>query len=103
LIPPSNVKPLMLRGDVVDAVRQVRSHICAVENVDQGRGILTGVRAAVQRDGQWEPGTVNDRADRRLRDYAERLKGFGRALGPSEVPERSPAEVDERTPRLRHA
>ena len=103
LIPPSNIKNLMLREDVVDAVRQGRFHIWAVTSVDEGMEILTGVRAGTQRDGQWEPGTVNERADKRLRDYAERLKGFGRPVGPAEVPERSPAEVDERTPRLRRS
>jgi lon-related putative ATP-dependent protease len=101
LIPPANVKNLMLREDVVDSVREGRFHIWAVASVDEGIEILTGVRAGTQRDGQWEPGTVNERADARLRDYAERLKGFGRAPGPAEMPERSPAEVDERTPRLR--
>src|SRR5262245_61218772 len=102
MIPPTNVNNLMLREDVVDAVREGRFHIWAVASVDDGMEILTGVRAGTQRDGRWEPGTVNERADSRLRDYAERLKGFGRAAGPSELPERSPAEVDERTPRLRH-
>src|SRR5262245_56477119 len=100
MIPPTNVNNLMLREDVVDAVREGRFHIWAVASVDEGMEILTGVRAGTQRDGQWEPGTVNERADARLRGYAERLKGFGRAVGPSEVPERSPAVVDERTPRL---
>jgi lon-related putative ATP-dependent protease len=101
LIPPANVKNLMLREDIVDAVRQGNFHIWAVASVDEGMEILTGVRAGTQRDGQWEPGTVNERADRRLQEYAERLKGFGRAVGPAELPERSPAQVDERTPRLR--
>jgi lon-related putative ATP-dependent protease len=100
LIPPANVKNLMLREDVVEAVRQGRFHIWAVASVDEGMEILTGVKAGAQRDGRWEPGTVNERADNRLRDYAERLKGFGRAPGPGEVAERSPAEVNERTPRL---
>jgi predicted ATP-dependent protease len=101
LIPPANIKNLMLREDVVDAVRQGGFHIWAVASVDQGMEILSGVRAGAQLDGQWEAGTVNDLVDRRLRDYAERLKGFGRAVGPAEVAERSPAEVDERTPRVR--
>ncbi|MBV9577801.1 MAG: AAA family ATPase, partial [Chloroflexi bacterium] len=100
LIPPANVKNLMLREDVVDAVREGRFHVWAVASVDEGIEILTGVRAGTQRDGQWEPGTVNELVDRRLRDYAERLKGFGRTVGPAEMPERSPAQVDERTPRL---
>jgi lon-related putative ATP-dependent protease len=100
LIPPSNVKNLMLRDDVVDSVRQGRFHIWAVASVDEGMEILTGVKAGTWRDGQWEPGTVNERADARLRDYAERLKGFGRGVGPAAAAERSPAVVDERTPRL---
>jgi lon-related putative ATP-dependent protease len=100
LIPPSNVKNLMLREDVVESVRQGRFHIWAVSSVDQGMEILTGVKAGTRRDGQWEPGTVNERADARLRDYAERLKGFGRGVGPAAAPELSPAVVDERTPRL---
>jgi lon-related putative ATP-dependent protease len=102
LIPPANVQNLMLREDVVDAVRQGRFHIWAVASVDDGMEILTGVKAGTQQDGRWEPGTVNERADRRLRDYAELLKGFGRSVGPAELPERSPAQVDERTPRLGH-
>jgi lon-related putative ATP-dependent protease len=100
MIPPSNVKNLMLREDVVDAVRQGQFHIWAVTSVDEGMEILTGVKAGTRRDGQWEPGTVNERADARLREYAERLKDFGRAVGPAAAPERSPAEIDERTPRL---
>ena len=100
LIPPANIKNLMLREDVVDAVRQGRFHIWAVASVDEGMEVLTGVKAGVQRDGQWEAGTVNELADKQLLEYAERLKGFGRAPERTEVLERSPAEVDERTPRL---
>lgn len=99
LIPPSNIQNLMLREDVVDAVRQGLFHIWAVSSVDEGLEILTGVRAGTQQDGRWEPGTVNERADARLRDYAERLKNAARVPGPA-VLERSPAEVDQRTPRV---
>jgi lon-related putative ATP-dependent protease len=102
LIPRSNVQNLMLREDVVDAVRQGRFHIWSVATIDEGIEILTGVKAGMQHDGRWEPGTVNERADTQLREYAERLKGFGRgAPERAEVLERSPAQVDERTPRLR--
>jgi hypothetical protein len=43
---------------------------------------------------------VNQLADTKLRDYAERLKNFGRAPVAADVADRAPAEVDERTPRL---
>jgi predicted ATP-dependent protease len=101
LIPPANVKNLMLREDVVDAVREGQFHIWAVTSIDEGLEILTGVKAGTQRDGQWEPGTVNERADARLRDYAERLRGSGRVPAPAVVLERAPAEVDQQTPRVR--
>ena len=45
LIPASNVKHLMLRQDVVDAVTEGRFHIYPVEHVDQGIEILTGLPA----------------------------------------------------------
>jgi lon-related putative ATP-dependent protease len=100
IIPKANVKHLMLRDDVVEAVRQGRFHIWAVETVDQGVEILTGVPAGRRRaDGTWEEGTVNARVDRKLQEYAERLKRFGRGI---ERVERAvePAEVGPRAPRV---
>ena len=45
LIPAANVKHLMLRQDVVEAVRAGKFSIYAVENVDQAMELLTGVPA----------------------------------------------------------
>jgi predicted ATP-dependent protease len=45
LIPAANVKHLMLRQDVVEAVRAKKFNIYAVENVDQAMELLTGVPA----------------------------------------------------------
>jgi predicted ATP-dependent protease len=45
LIPAANVKHLMLRQDVVEAVRAKKFSIYAVENVDQAMELLTGVLA----------------------------------------------------------
>ncbi len=45
LIPAANVKHLMLRQDVVEAVRAKKFSIYAVENVDQAMELLTGVPA----------------------------------------------------------
>ncbi|MEK9137254.1 MAG: ATP-binding protein, partial [Bacteroidota bacterium] len=42
LIPPGNIKDLMLRHDVVEAVRAKKFHIYAVETIDEGIAILTG-------------------------------------------------------------
>jgi lon-related putative ATP-dependent protease len=69
LIPESNVKNLMLREEVVQAVSQGRFVIYPVSSVDQGIEILTGKPAAA----------VHARVEQRLGDYAERARVFGAA------------------------
>ncbi len=77
IIPESNAQNLMLKEEVVDAVKAGKFHIHPVKTIDQGIEILTGVRAgARQPDGTFEGGTVNHRVDRRLREMAERLREF---------------------------
>ena len=80
LIPASNVKNLMLRRDVVEAVTAGRFHIYPIETVDQGIEILTGVPAG-SRDaaGQFPPGTINFKVEHRLSEFADRVRAFGTA------------------------
>ncbi|MEO5337326.1 MAG: AAA family ATPase [Magnetospirillum sp. WYHS-4] len=60
LIPAANVKHLMLKKDVVDAVRADKFHLFAVETVDQGIEILTGLPAGAPDDkGEYPIGSVN--------------------------------------------
>ena len=78
IIPEANRKDLMLKPDVVEAVRQGVFHLWAVTSVDQGIEILTGVAAGErQEDGSWPEDTVNARVDRRLREMAEIAGKFG--------------------------
>lgn len=78
MIPESNVKHLMLREDVVKAVRQGKFHVYAVKTVEEGIEILTGTPAGqAQPDGSYPGGTVNYLVDQRLRDYVERSKQLG--------------------------
>ena len=73
IIPASNVRHLMLRRDVVDAVRAGRFQIYAVEMIDQGIEILTGVPAGEREsDGKFPEGSVNARVEARLIDFAEK-------------------------------
>jgi predicted ATP-dependent protease len=72
LIPAANVRNLLLRSDVIDAVRQGQFHIYPTHTVDEGMEILTGVRAGTPD----EDGTVNEVVSRRLRDLATGLKAF---------------------------
>jgi len=73
LIPAANVKHLMLRQDVVEAVAQERFHIYAIGHVDEGIEILTGVPAGEpDAEGNYPEGTVNWRVQARLKALAER-------------------------------
>ena len=78
MIPKANVQHLMLREDVVEAVRQGRFSIWAVEHIDQGVEILTGVKAGGRgADGRFPAGTVNRMVEDKLRSFAERARAFG--------------------------
>ncbi|MBO0860525.1 MAG: AAA family ATPase [Chloracidobacterium sp.] len=102
IIPAASLKNLMLREDVIDEVRHGRFHIWAVRTIDEGIEILTGAPAGRRRpDGTWEPETVNARVDQRLRDYAQRLRDFGRTVELAESRERKPAEIGPQAPRVR--
>jgi predicted ATP-dependent protease len=73
LIPAANVKHLMLRDDVVDACRCGLFAVYAVESIDQGIGILTGVPAGdADAKGEFPVGTVNRAVARRLAGFARR-------------------------------
>lgn len=83
LIPAANVKHLMLRREVVEAVAAGRFHIYPVVTVDQGIEILTGVPAG-ERDafGRFPPGSINFRVEQRLADFAERARAPGSGPAP---------------------
>lgn len=72
IIPRANVQHLMLKQEVVDAVEAGRFHVYAIENVDQGMMLLTGVDAG-ERDskGNFPAGTVNGRVEARLLAMSE--------------------------------
>ena len=77
MIPESNVKDLMLRQDVVEAVGKGRFHIYPVKSIDQGIEILTGKKGGKRKaDGSYPKGSINRRVDDKLRELAEGLKNF---------------------------
>lgn len=77
IIPKSNVPHLMLKEEVVEAVREGKFHIWAVETIDEGIEILTGVPAGEpDSGGNFPPGTVNALVQERLREMAETTREF---------------------------
>ena len=77
MIPESNVKDLMLRPDVVEAVKEKKFHIYPVKSIDQGIEILTGKKAGKRKaDGFYPKGSINKLVDDKLAELAEGLKNF---------------------------
>jgi len=75
IIPKANVQDLMLKKEVMDAVRDGQFHVWAIGHVDEAVELLTGVPAGQrQADGTWEPDTVNDKVDKKLRHMMELAK-----------------------------
>ena len=80
LIPKSNVQHLMLREDVVEAVRNGQFSIYPVGTIDEGIEILTGVKAGERSaDGRFPGGTINRLVEDKLRLFAERGRNFAKS------------------------
>jgi lon-related putative ATP-dependent protease len=77
MIPYSNIQNLMLKEEIVDAVKVGKFHIYSAKTIDEGIEVLTGVKAGERRqDGTFEEETVNYRVDKQLKEMAEKLKEF---------------------------
>ena len=77
IIPHDNVKHLMLREDVVEAVAQRQFNVFAVKSVDEALSILTGVEAGQRDDnGDFPADSVNGRVETQLIRYAGLRKSF---------------------------
>ena len=75
LIPEANVKHLMLRADVRQAVADGEFRVYAVRHVDQAMEILTGIPVGETRpDGTFADGTINQRVFARLAELSEKRR-----------------------------
>lgn len=73
LIPQANVRNLMLRADVVDAIAARRFHVYPVRHVDQGIELLSGMPAG----SVDTPDTFHYKVNARLRQLAQDIMAFG--------------------------
>ncbi len=79
IIPHQNVKNLMLKKEVVQAVKDKNFHIYPIETVDQAIELLTGKEAGRRGStGKFKTGTVNYLVDKKLKGFAEEYRKFGR-------------------------
>ena len=85
LIPASNVENLMLRSDVIEAVRNGLFAVFPVTHVDEGIEILTGIPAGeLDSSGNYPPDSINGMAVARLGKMAEKLKKFSESSSEDE-------------------
>lgn len=70
LIPKANVRQLMLNDRVIEAVSAGTFHIYAIETIEQGIEILTGVPAGLNEDSSFEPNSIYDLAHKNLKKFA---------------------------------
>ena len=104
LVPASNVHNLVLKREVVDAVDAGRFSVYAVESVEQGIELLTGVPAGEpDENGDYPAGTVNALVMAALAQMTERLQNPERSYRAPRDPGASIATEDasrpERDPR----
>lgn len=72
LIPRANLPNLMLREDVIEAVKSKQFHVWAFSNIDEGLELLTDQTAGVrQEDGSYPKGTFNYAVTTRLAEFAK--------------------------------
>ena len=72
MIPKLNVKNLNLSDEVVEAVKNKKFHIYAIETIEQGIELLTGVPAGKKdSDGNFPAGTINYLAYEKLKRFAK--------------------------------
>jgi lon-related putative ATP-dependent protease len=84
-IPASNVQHLMLREDVVEAVRTGLFKVHSVSTIDDALELLTGIEAGVKDgSGSYPAESINGRAQARLTSFAKRLQSFSRSGMPED-------------------
>ena len=79
IIPRTNVSSLMLREDILQAVDEGKFHVYAVDNVDDGIEILTGVPAGIpDKNGNYPKGTVNYQVKKELDNFYKKYVQFAK-------------------------
>ncbi|MDD3853765.1 MAG: ATP-dependent protease, partial [Syntrophomonadaceae bacterium] len=75
IIPRQNVVNLMLDDEIVEAVRTKKFHIWAVEHINEGLEILTGLPAGqADNQGKFPPDSVHGMVNARLIEWSTRKR-----------------------------
>jgi len=79
IIPAKNTRNLMLKAEVIGAVKEGQFHLWAISTIEEGIEILTGMQAGtLQADGTYPEGTLFRKVDDRLAELGEIVRKFGK-------------------------
>lgn len=104
IIPRANVRHLMLRREVIDAVAEGKFHVYAISSIDEGLELLTGLPAGeADSEGTYPEGTLNRVIFDRLDTLARKAMEFSRPAsrdgsGPTQPAEESAAPTEDQAP-----
>jgi len=77
LIPKANEKNLMLKSEVIEAVKADKFQIHSVETVDQGMELLTGIEMGEpDEEGNYPEETINYKVTQQLNKFAANRRKF---------------------------
>lgn len=98
LIPRSNIDNLMLKDEVVAAVRRGKFHIWAVDTIEDGLKLLTGKKAGERlRNGKFPRDSIYCLVEHQLRTFAKRADVFRKSLGAKKKEEEKKKTNEEET------
>jgi predicted ATP-dependent protease len=79
MVPVDNLKDLLLKDEVIQAVRDGLFHIYQIKTVNEGIEVLTGVPAGeAGTDGKYPEGTVHRLVERRLAEMARTSRDWAK-------------------------
>ncbi len=76
IIPIQNVQDLMLREEIIEAVRKNTFHIYPITRVEEGIEILIGVKAGTKTERGYEEGSVFYKVEKKIRELFAKSRAF---------------------------
>ena len=93
VIPKSNIHNLMLREEVIEAVRAGQFHIWPIENVEEGLSLLSSLETGkLQDDGCYPIGTLNYLISSRLMEFSRIMEQ--KAAGEDRLTKQNDVEME---------